>query len=297
MSPEEVRTLRTACRLPKQVRLSRELGPSGGTQIISAEGEGREYSAITVHLASRQGTLKTLLRHMGAWLRPNGLFLVVLGPDGVGKSTTIQRLQFKLQMVLGPCRKERWRPGLIREVTPDTGNRMPHAKPLRGGMTSVISILGLALDFSVGYIASAYPAMVRSETIIFDRYFHDLLIDPKRYRYAGPMWLPRLISRFIPPRDAIFIVLDANEELILSRKKELPRHELKRQRLAYSTFASRVPNSMIIDTEKPVDDVVMEIMDRIIDIMSRRNSQRAETVQHEDLTVAPEPTGATRLYR
>lgn len=212
-----------------------------------------------------------LFQGMRAWLRPNGLFCVVLGPDGVGKSTTIQQLQSELEAFLGPCTKRRWRPGIIKSVTPDTGNRVPHAKAVRGSVMSTLFILTLVLDFTIGYALSTYPAMARSEAVIFDRYFHDLLIDPKRYRYAGPKWLPQLLSKFIPPRKALFIILDAEEEVILSRKQELPIHELKRQRAAYRTFASRTPGAMIISADRPVDEIVSEIVHRIAEVLAARS--------------------------
>ena len=237
-----------------------------------------------------------MLGYFRRWFFPKGLFLVVLGPDGVGKSTTIRRLQVELQKHFGYCRAERWRPGLIRKVTPDTGNRIPHAKVPRGPVGSAISILGLALDFSVGYVVSAHPAMARSEAVIFDRYFHDLLIDPKRYRYAGPVWLPRLLSRWIPPRRAIFVILDADEELILSRKQELPIHELKRQRLAYKAFAARVPQAMIIKTDKPVDEIVSEIIVNILAIRNSRSATAAGNWPHQDVNLAAQSTDS-RPYR
>ncbi len=236
----------------------------------------------------------TILRGMHAWLRPNGLFCVLLGPDGVGKSTTIQHLQLELEAFLGPCRKRRWRPGIVRRVAPDTGNRMPHAKAVRGSVMSTLFILTLALDFSVGYALSTYPAMARSETVIFDRYFHDLLIDPRRYRYAGPRWLPQLLSRFIPPRKAIFIILDAEEEVILSRKQELPLHELKRQRTAYRTFGSRTPGAMIISADRPVDEIVSEIVHRISEVLAARNSPRSGKKELLNLNSTPGPAASTR---
>jgi thymidylate kinase len=285
--------LKKACQSLDDVRVIGALGSSAGAQIVLSEDGGRHYSTIRVKQAAGQNLLATFLCRGSACLHPNGLFLIVLGPDGVGKSTTIQRLQLELQSIFSSCRKQRWRPGLVRKVAPDTGNRMPHAKSIRRPVSSILSLLGLATDFSLGYVFSAYPEMVRSEAIIFDRYFHDLLIDPKRFRYGGPLWLPRLISRFIPPRNAIFIVLDADEELILSRKQELPLHELNRQRLAYKSFASKTPNSMIINTEKPIDEIVAEIMDKVLAIMSSRNRYRTTRPHREDLELVSEATGAT----
>jgi thymidylate kinase len=285
LHPENMAELDTVCQTLSQVRAIRPVGLSGEAQIIVENGEEaiRRYSTVRVIPASISETIgqntqsgwRAVLRRVRAWLRPSGVFCVLLGPDGVGKSTTIQRLQLELQVLLGPCKKERWRPGVIRKVAPDTSNRMPHSKSPRGSIASAFSLLGLALDFGIGYFVSAYPAMARSETFIFDRYFHDLLIDPKRYRYAGPMWLPRHISRFIPPGRAIFVILDADEEVILRRKQELPLGELRRQRKAYRSFGSRMPNSMIVNSDKPVDEVVSEIVDRIVGILAARNAFRS----------------------
>ena len=234
----------------------------------------------------RSAGLSSALGYVRKWLVPSGVFLVVLGPDGVGKSTTIRYLQLELEKLYGVCRTERWRPGLIRKVAPDTGHRIPHAKIPRSPISSIVSLLGLALDFSVGYVISAHPAMARSEVVIFDRYFHDLLIDPRRYRYAGPMLLPQLLSRWIPPRGAIFVVLDAEEDLILNRKRELPLDELRRQRLAYKEFAARMPQSILIRTDKPVADVVSEIIGNVITITKARSTTDNRKWQHKDASVA-----------
>ena len=283
-----------------QVRLLRRLGAERSFQIILEDArEGvPTYSAVSVILESClketlrppferlsfsdgaktptfdwvQSQFRSTFRRAQAWLRPNGLFCVMLGPDGVGKSTTIDSLQRELQHLLGPCKKRRWRPGVIRKVAPDTLNRMPHAKSQRGWFTSTLFVLGLAVDFSVGYASMARPAMARSETVIFDRYYHDLLIDPRRYRYSGPSWLPQLIARLIPPREALFIVLDANEEVIFKRKQELPMLELERQRSAYRAFSERARHSIVVNTEKPVQEIVAEIVDRVLILLASRNA-------------------------
>jgi thymidylate kinase len=283
--PDDITTLCEVCQGLRQVKLIRSVHLTSEIQIIveKAGGEEPRYSVVRVIPACISNTtdqntrsgVKSGLRRARVWLRPNGVFCVLLGPDGVGKSTTIRRLQLELQTLLGPCEMARWRPGIIRKVEPGSLNRMPHAKASRGSIASTLSLLGLALDFSIGYLVSAYPAMTRSENLIFDRYFHDLLIDPKRYRYAGPMWLPRCINRFIPPRNAIFIILEADEEVILRRKQELPPSELRRQRIAYRNFSSRTPNSIIVNTDKPVDEIVSEIVDKIITILAGRNTFRS----------------------
>lgn len=294
--PDDMRALRHACRAVEQVRLIRAEGTDGESRIIMENNEDGKcrYSAIrVVPIANQTGSARSLLHSAGvvlkgvfrqvrAWVHPEGLFCVVLGPDGVGKSTTVQHLQLELQSLFGSCRKQRWRPGLIRKIAPDSPNRMPHSKPQRGRIISTFFVFGLALDFSLGYAVSAYPAMARSEMIIFDRYFHDILIDPRRYRYSGSMRLARFLSWLTPPRHALFIILDAEEEVILSRKQELTPVELRRQLGAYRTFGSHEPDSMIVTTDKPVDEIVAEIIDKILDVLASRNGNSLRYYQRVD---------------
>lgn len=291
--PADFNRAKRLCQALEPVKLVRTLGASSEFQIILQDSRSArgKYCAVKIRpeadasIAPRKSRFNDALSSSLAWLRPNGLFCVVLGPDGVGKSTTIERLQRELQNLFGPCRKQRWRPGVIRKVKPDTTNRMPHAKVLRGRIASALALLGFALDFCVGYEFWARSAMARSETILFDRYFHDILIDPRRYRYAGPMWLPRLIAKIVPPHDALFIILDADDEVILSRKQELPATELRRQRMAYASFGARTRNSMVIRTEGSVDEIVSEIIEKIVGILALRNVH--DGANERDVRVGP----------
>jgi thymidylate kinase len=301
--PADFSRAQSLCEALERVKLLRSMGASSELQIILQDSDGprRKYCAVRLcpedHLSStaRKNRFSEALRWGLTWLRPNGLFCVVLGPDGVGKSTTIEHLQRELLLLFGPCQKQRWRPGVIRKVKPDSTNRMPHAKVLRGRFTSALALLGFALDFGIGYEFWARPAMARSETILFDRYFHDILIDPKRYRYAGPAWLPRLIARIVPPHDALFIILDADDEVILSRKQELSASELRRQRMAYATFGAHARNCMVIRTERPVDEIVAEIIEKIVGILALRNPRHAANHSATELA-SPRPSVSSISY-
>ncbi len=53
-----------------------------------------------------------------------------------------------------------------------------------------------------------------------DRHFLDILVDQRRYRYGGPLWLLRLIRRLIPKPDLVNL-LDAPPKVLQARKQEL----------------------------------------------------------------------------
>src|SRR5439155_20668624 len=78
------------------------------------------------------------IRRIRRWLQPTGIFLVVLGPDGVGKSTLVEQLVEKLGPAFRRHRVFHFRPELTKPQV-ETGLRVtdPHGNPIRGTLGSV----------------------------------------------------------------------------------------------------------------------------------------------------------------
>mgnify|MGYP000368255848 CR=1 FL=1 len=208
----------------------------------------------------RRGRLRRLLR-------PAGLVVAFLGSDGVGKSTIIRRVEEAVPRVLLSPRRFHLRPyfGRVRTgFVPD-----PHGQKERGWIGSVAKLLLWWTDYLVSYVSIVYPAMVKSSLVIFDRYYEDLLVDPKRYRYGGPSWLARLGRRLVPDPH-LFIVLDAPPETVYRRKQEVPLDELVRLREGYRMIGRSLANAHVVDASQPVDSVAQEVMR----ILLRRISER-----------------------
>src|SRR4029077_17841574 len=95
----------------------------------------------------------------------------------------------------------------------------PHSKPPHGPVESVLRIFAVLSDYWVGYAAVIRPLLARAGLIIYDRDFHDLLVDRLRYRYGGPPWLPRMAAKsLLPHPETLYLTLDAETDIILSRK-------------------------------------------------------------------------------
>jgi thymidylate kinase len=215
------------------------------------------------------------LRVVRRCLQPTGLFLVVLGPDGVGKSTLVSQLI----RTCGRCfRRERifhWRPNVIlrgKETSAPLTN--PHAKPPRGKLASVAALFLFFLDYWLAYLLVLRPFLARSGLIVFDRYFPDLLVDPLRYRYGGPMWLPKFLSRLEPPPDLLFVLLEPQSEAILSRKREVALEELRRQQAAYRQFAAQIGKARLIEVDHGVERTVGEASRCVVEHMAGRFERR-----------------------
>jgi thymidylate kinase len=98
--------------------------------------------------------------------------------------------------------------------------------------------------------------------VIFDRFHADMLVDPKRYRYGGPLWLARLASRLMPQPDKVFF-LDASPAVLLSRKQEVSKEALEISRKRYLELAVSHSRIQVIDASQPLNTVVSEVV-RII---------------------------------
>jgi thymidylate kinase len=99
----------------------------------------------------------------------------------------------------------------------------------------------------------------RWTVLICDRYYHDLLVDPMRYRYGGPSWIARLIGRLMPQPE-LWVLLDAPADVLQARKQEVTWKESARQRQEYAVFVSRQRKHVIVDAAQPLDKMVAELM-------------------------------------
>ncbi len=215
------------------------------------------------------------LRRLRRWFQPTGLFVVVLGPDGVGKTSTLNRLAERFGPTFRRHRIFHWRPGMLGR--PDNGGgpvAAPHDEAPRGSLASVAYTLGFFLDYWMGYGLVIRSLLARSALVVFDRYFHDLLVDPLRYRYDGPRWLVRLLCPLVPPPDLIFLVLDAPEEVIFSRKREVPAEELRRQRQGYRLLAASFARASLVKTDQGLEQTVGEACRLLADYLFERFQRR-----------------------
>ena len=111
--------------------------------------------------------------------------------------------------------------------------------------------------YTLGYLGRHLDLM-RSTLVLNDRHFVDVLVDPRRYRYGGPMWLVRLIWRLIPKPDLI-VLLDAPPDVLYARKGEGTPASLARRRAEYLQLAEVTPNFAVVPAARALDDVVDDV--------------------------------------
>lgn len=211
-------------------------------------------------------TCRELRRRAHRVVRPSGLQVVLLGPDGSGKSSVIDALLREGVPGYRRVHSVHFRPGLGGggDGRPSGApHPQPHGKPPRGLLASTAKLLYYGGDYLAGHVLGTRPRLVRSTLVLFDRYYDDLLVDPRRYRYGGGLSVARWIGRLVP-KPGLVILLDAPTDAVRARKQEVTPAESERQRKGYLTLLRELPQGRVVDASQPLALVVAEVRDLIV---------------------------------
>ncbi|MEP2777059.1 MAG: hypothetical protein ABJQ29_12765 [Luteolibacter sp.] len=192
-------------------------------------------------------------------------FIAFLGCDGSGKSTVIERIDAGLLEQGTDVRQGHWRPTPFDAKRDNSGAADdPHSIPPRGVVASIAKLAWLGFSWWAGWLKDLRRS-AKQGVLIFDRYHADLLIDPRRYRYGGPMAVARLASALMPQPDLV-IFLDAPAEILYARKQEVSMETLTSSRERYLTLCKSHSRFSVIDASQPIDQVVANVMREIASV-------------------------------
>lgn len=222
---------------------------------------------------SPKAWLSEMHRKIKRVFQPSGFIVAFVGPDGSGKSSVISACEPLIAPAFRRTATMHLRPRIGAIGSSSGAVTDPHAKAPRGKAASLAKIFYFAMDYAVGYWIKIRPLIMRSTCIIFDRYYHDILADPRRYRYGGPMWVARMVRHILPGPD-LWVVMDAPAQVLQSRKQEVTFEETARQREAYLKFVEDENNVVVLDASRPLDTVVPQGANAILDKLAARTKRR-----------------------
>lgn len=256
-----------------------KLGDLKGT--IALQGELRRSAWLTALLARPVETLWNFTHHCISEVRRRSVrnpatFIAVLGPDGVGKTTFINSLATKLADLqakdIDAITIHHFRPNILPNINRLLTGREekveafhnPHRAPPANWLSSTVRLTYYWFDYVLGYWISIRARCMAGATVIFDRYYYDFLVDPRRSRLSGIKILASIILKFTPEPDYVFI-LEADPDVVFERKQELSAEEIARQIGGYRTLArEHADRFTILDAAQPPEAVTADALVALI---------------------------------
>ena len=194
-----------------------------------------------------------------------GLYVVLVGPDGTGKSTIAHALAADC-FGFRRSRRLHWRPGILPgSRTGGPGGRdttRPHDTKGRSRGRSVPIVLYHWADFLIGSLATIWPATRRSTLIVAERPWWDLGVDPLRYRLDVSPELVSKLGRILRKPDLV-LNLAAPAATLVARKPEITLEATDRQLASWQTLAPALTRTESIDVTGTPEQSIAKVRSAI----------------------------------
>ena len=216
-------------------------------------------------------TVSTSIRGM------RGVFVVILGPDGTGKSTLAERLVSMGNAEFSGCNHFHWRPGLLPQLSRQrkTGTAAVPVQPLPpqdfayGAVISLVRFAYYLLDFMLGYWLRIYPMRRKGMLVLGERWYFDVIINPERYGFKVPRWL-RIAGGYFVPTPDVTLLLTGDPETIYARKRELDPHVIRKQLADLTQLIEGMPGATIVPTDIPLQESQARVVSVVRDAAERQ---------------------------
>lgn len=180
------------------------------------------------------------------------IIITFMGVDGSGKTTIAKKLQKKFKnskyLHLKPYILFKDRRTIIKN---------PHLQKKSSFVVSLLKLLSWLISYKYFFHQNK-----KNRIIFFDRYAHDILIDPLRYKHNASKKLTKFILNFFPKPD-LWIFLNPTLKTIDSRKRELSIKEIKRQIKDYRKFFRNQKNVLKLNQNTKEKKLIKQIKKKI----------------------------------
>ncbi len=198
----------------------------------------------------------------------NGTFIILIGPDGTGKSTIASHLKDTLARDHKGFFSFHWRPGLLPKPGTQKNKKddnlsgqtapAPPTEFTYGYIISMLRYLYYLTDFILGYWFIIKPKLKKGYLVIGERWYYDIIVHPQRYAFRLPKWIMKAGGYLVPTPDKI-ILLYGDPILINRRKPELDPPEIQRHIDEIEHLISGNKRSIAIATDTTIANSLAEL--------------------------------------
>lgn len=158
-----------------------------------------------------------------------GALVILVGPDGVGKTTIARALGAAYR---GPSGYFHFVPSIVAPLSAEPPvNAAPHTGKGRPDGSRLLGCLRLVRNvarFWLAYVIRVRPAMAKGMLVIGDRGMFGYLVQPHALKFHGPASFARRMLRLLPP-PALVVNLAAPPHVVRARKQELTLEQIARE--------------------------------------------------------------------
>jgi thymidylate kinase len=260
-------TLHEFCRRNNLELVHHWPSESGELYTLSGVNEQQRPEFFSLLVRTRRPASRKLVR-LRRWREPPGLLIACLGPEGSGRVNVIEHLSAHPLALFIHAHIMDLRPHMMRPVPVNPESRIP-----RGRLGTFAKLMMFFADYWLGYWLQIRPKLVRSTLVVSNRYFDDILVDPRRYRFGKPHAFARWLLPWIP-RPELWLVFDVATEVLQTRTRQVAAEEAARLRSEYRKVLRRQEDVVVLDASQPIEEVSAEAERAIVAQLARRTARR-----------------------